>query len=431
MRRRLSVLVGATVSLVLVAFLVPLALLTRTVAEDRAVSSAFAEAQTLSVLAATADTETLTAAIERANVQGEFPVTVVDTSGAEIGAPAPATDALNLALSGRTLSARTPDGGVEVLVSVQDADGTTVTRAYITEEQLHAGVVRSWLILLLVGTGLLLISLVVAHRMARSLVSSIDELAATSERLADGDLQARARSTGPAEISAVAGTLNTLADRIRDLLARERERVADLSHRVRTPLTALRLEAESLNEPGDRHRVEASVAALEQAVTDSINAARNPGRESVGGAESASCDAARVVAERVEFWGVLAEDQQRTYSTDLAAVPLWVSVAEDDLSSAVDALLGNVFSHTPEGTGFGVRLEAATAPESGGTLVVWDEGPGLEETALQRGHSGGDSTGLGLDIVRRCAEESGGRMTVDSSGGARITLRLGGPFAQT
>ncbi|GAB3214153.1 Signal transduction histidine kinase [Marinactinospora thermotolerans DSM 45154] len=419
MRRRLTLLVGATTSLILVAFLVPLALLVQRVAYDRALSSASLEARTLSVFAATGNEDALRQVVQKTNTSEPFPVTVYRPDGSVIGEPAPESDAVRLARRGQTLNVELPDGGIEVLFSVGARDGTSVTRVYVAEEHLRAGVYRAWLILALLGVALLLMSLLVADRLAHSLVRSIDELADTSRRLGEGDLSAQAKPKGPAEIKAVAATLNTLAARISDLLVRERERVADLSHRVRTPLTALKLDAESLRDPDDRERLESSIAALERAVTQSINDARRPA------ADGGRCDATRVVRDRVEFWTVLAEDQERRLDADLTDRPLMVGLAADELESAVDALLGNVFAHTPEGTAFSVRLSALA--EGGAILVVEDEGPGLPEAATERGHSGAGSSGLGIDIARRAAESSGGSFSAESPAGARITLRLGPP----
>ena len=95
-----------------------------------------------------------------------------------------------------------------------------------------------------------------------------------------------------------------------------------------------------------------------------------------------------------------------------------------DLAAAVDALLGNVFAHTPEGTGMLVDVRSR---DGGGALVtVSDAGPGLPERAAERGRSGGGSTGLGLDIARRTAEASGGELRIRSSPrGTAVTLDLG------
>jgi signal transduction histidine kinase len=92
----------------------------------------------------------------------------------------------------------------------------------------------------------------------------------------------------------------------------------------------------------------------------------------------------------------------------------------------VDALLGNVFAHTPEGTAFGV----AVRPRAGGgaEVTVSDAGPGTRTPAVERGQSGAGSTGLGLDIARRTAESSGGRLRIETSAdGTRVVLDLGPP----
>jgi signal transduction histidine kinase len=103
-----------------------------------------------------------------------------------------------------------------------------------------------------------------------------------------------------------------------------------------------------------------------------------------------------------------------------------VRVSADDLAAAVDALLGNVFAHTPDGTGMSVDVRHR---DGGGALVtVADTGPGLDVTSVERGRSGGGSTGLGLDIARRTAEASGGALRVASSArGTQVTLELGPP----
>jgi signal transduction histidine kinase len=133
-----------------------------------------------------------------------------------------------------------------------------------------------------------------------------------------------------------------------------------------------------------------------------------------------------VVAERVHFWSVLAEEEGRRVDVRVDGGPLQVRVPAGDLAAAVDALLGNVFSHTPEGTAFAV----AVRPREGGgaDVVVTDRGSGLTEDAVERGRSGGGSSGLGLDIARRTAEASGGRLRLRSTGsGTEVTLELGAP----
>ena len=83
MRLRISLLVVATSSLVLVSFLVPLALVLRTLAADRATSAAAAEAQSLAPLVTTLPTSSLRLTVDQVNAGTSTPVTVFLPSGAE------------------------------------------------------------------------------------------------------------------------------------------------------------------------------------------------------------------------------------------------------------------------------------------------------------------------------------------------------------
>ncbi|WP_229401530.1 sensor histidine kinase [Micromonospora okii] len=424
MRARLALLAAAVSVLTLVAFLVPLALLVRAVAEDRATVRATADAQSLVPVVGTADAATIRLTVEQLAAESGRPVSVFLPGDTVLGTPAPRTPAVALAERGRSLTVES-DAGREVVIAVQGRpDGTGVIRTVVPRAELTAGVQRAWLLLALLVLVLVLVGLLVADRLARTLVRPIAQLSAVSHRLANAELDARVAPAGPAELREVAGALNHLAGRIQVLLAQEREQVADLSHRLRTPLTALRLEAESLREPQDAARITAAADGLERAVTGLIRQARRD-RSS-----AAPADAAAVVADRVAFWSVLAEDTGREVRCDLASGPLPVRVPADELAAALDALLGNVFAHTPDGTGFAVRLARDT---DGVVLTVADEGPGMPAATVRRGASPAGSTGLGLDIARRAAEAAGGRMELRAApgGGAQVRLRLGQPATLT
>src|SRR5690606_34552265 len=352
-------------------------------------------AQSLTTPVATGDRALVESYLQGANAAFEHPITVFWPDGTLIGVDAPRSAAVELAARGGSLSAEA-DGGREILFGVQNREGTAVIRVYVSDAQLTEGVGRSWLLLGTIAVALLGFGLLLAARTARLMLVPLADLEAVSNRLARGDLEARASADGPPEVRNVGPALNTLADRINDLLEAERARVADLSHRLRTPLTVLRLEAEALADTAERETVDQAVGEVERAVNAAIRDARNPGPS------EGSCDAAAVVADRVEFWSALAEDTERECRAHLAPGPLPVRLSAEELAAAMDALLANVFAHTADGTAFEVRL----SPRHGGgaAVDVVDEGPGLSDPAVfERGRSEGGSTGLGLDIARRAA----------------------------
>jgi len=439
-RRRLVALAATTTIMVALAFLIPLAVLVRTLAMDRALSAAELEAQSLApVLALTRDTTALDAAVRATNPGARGRLTIILPDGTTVGGP-PGGDGLagddprerdNLALArqGRAFSAPAR-GGIEVLVPVAlEPEQTAVVRVLVPTAVLERGVASAWAVEAALGVTLVASAVFVADRLARTIVRPVDALADAAGRLGEGDLSVRINPEGPAEVKQVAVAFNRLGDRVGELLEAERELVADLSHRLRTPLTVLRLDAEGLDNPEEARRLADDVDELERAVTGVIRQARRPVQEDLIVPET---DAARVAADRLAFWAPLAEDQERSFEFvavssddgDGPAPSTTVAVSPDELEAALDALLGNVFAHTPEGTAF--RVEVRPLSDGGIALAVEDSGPGLSPDFVERGVSGSGGTGLGLDIARRTAEGAGGvfRIGRSATGGARIAMEF-------
>jgi signal transduction histidine kinase len=256
----------------------------------------------------------------------------------------------------------------------------------------------------------MVLAVVGADRLGRRVSAPVSELAAVAHRLRAGELDARAVPRGPVETVELGTALNRLADRIGELLSAEREAVADLSHRLRTPLTALRLDAEMVAEPVLADRLRGHVGHLQRTVDAVVKDARRPVHSTLG----RSCDAASVVRDRVAFWSALADDQGRDLTVSIPSVESRAAIDATDLVDVVDALVDNVFAHTPVGTAFAVSLrgnDPATV-----RLEVADSGPGAPSPDVTvRGHSTAESTGLGLDIVRRAAIAAGGELVLATS----------------
>lgn len=420
MRRRIVLYGTATTVAVVIAFLVPLVLLVRTLVADRALGTAQQQAQGIAVVAA-ADDERLDDVVANVNADSARPTTVFLPDGRVVGAPAPVTASVALARQGLAFTADT-DGGKEVLLPVEGPSGLSVIRVFVPDWLLTAGVTRATLTLVTVGVILVATAVLIARVVARQMSRPVVEAAAVAERLAHGELDARVVPAGPPEIVELGHALNRLGDRIGHLLAAERELIADLSHRLRTPITALRLQVDAIADPSLADPLDERVDALAESVDQVIRAARRPVLSAVP-----RCDATEVTRRRFEFWSVLAEDQGRAVHTALDDGPLLLPVDAEDLGAALDALIENVFAHTPDGAAFGVM--AARRQDGGVRVAVGDAGPGIAGTGLdRRGRSASGSTGLGLDIARRCVETVGGRFGLGSStlGGAEVRMDFPG-----
>ncbi|RKT56196.1 sensor histidine kinase [Saccharothrix australiensis] len=419
MRKSLALVSLAVTSMVALAFLIPLALVVRRLAEERALDTAERQAAALTpVLVITADPATVEQALTAAG--GRLAVHL--PGGGVVGTVKATPDQLRTAREdGLAFTGTVPDGRVHLQPVVLGKDRVAVVEAFVAEAELSRDVLPAWLALSGVAVSLVLASVLVADRLGARVVRASRALADGARRMEQGELAARVTPTGPPELVDAGGAFNRMADRIGQLMAAEREVLADLSHRLRTPLTALRLDSETLGQDPGANRVRQAVHALEREVNELIRAARRELDDPDGG----RCDAAEVVRDRLVFWSALADDQRRRWNLRGAERSAFVPLTRTDLAAAMDVVLGNVFRHTPEGVGFVVALFHRADHV---VIVIEDSGPGIEdlESALRRGSSSAGSTGLGLDIARRAAESTGGSLVVDRGplGGTRVQLRL-------
>ncbi|MFG1814983.1 sensor histidine kinase [Kribbella sp. NPDC049174] len=433
MRRRILLLSVGMTTLVVLAFAVPLILLLRstTASESRDEARYLAESVAYYVGDKDHRADDITAYIDGlADKPGTISVRLAD--GTTLGDPPPGGVSAPKPLPSDygdgddddkgppkigDADYRDVGGGMAVEVGVGTKAGPASVCLYLTADELYDGLVPR--VLFLVGGSLLvlLLSIIGAELVSRRLARPLEETASTAERLARGDMDARAPTTGPAEVAKVGAALNGLADRIDEVIAVEREAVADLSHRLRTPLTALRLQVEALPDRERAEELNTQVNSLERTLTAVISAARRPQREG----RVPHCDAVEVTRSRAAFWEPLFEDQGRVLALDLPNPPAMVRSSAEDLGAALDALVENVVAHTPDGTPARITL---TREANGVRIVVADKGPGIPLGAGERGRSDRGSTGLGLDIARRCAEAAGGRMTI---GRNEVVLTLAAP----
>ena len=234
MRRRLLILAAATTTLVIVAFLVPLSVLVRNLAHQRALNDGLKESQR--VVNAVQTIERTPAAIGEA-VKGSPTGIVVEVrlgNGQWVGGtpPDPDSPARQLAIGPNGTELREVQvrykGGLEIWHPVTDAPGKPIViRTFVSAALFDKGVVTAIVILVLVGIAILAVAMIIADQLARWTVRPVAALASTANRLSSGQLLARAPVTGPREVVEVGVAMNRLAHRINELLDDEREQVAD------------------------------------------------------------------------------------------------------------------------------------------------------------------------------------------------------------
>ena len=404
MRRWLSLYALSITSIVILAFLVPLAILVRDLAVDRAMNAAEREAQTVARFAATIDLSPASLGVLESTLAAAPDTTVMLSDGTVIGASLPIGVDITAARElGQAYRQPLQDGEAAVVPVIRGDGPPWVIVIGVPDAVLTQGVASAWIVL--GGLGVLLVGLayVVADRMGRAVVEPINELVAATHRLGEGDLTVAVDPGGPSELAEVGSAFNSLTQRVSTLLDQERETAADISHRLRTPLTALRLDIESLGATADVSRLQHDLDELERVVSHVIREARRSVRESDG----VVIDIVPIVSERAEFWGNLAADQDRDWRLQVDPATFSVQGHQEDFEALLDALLGNVFAHTEAGVACVITLRIPQ--DDLAELVVEDSGPGIAHPELlERGASGGASTGLGADIVRRTAEAAGG-----------------------
>jgi signal transduction histidine kinase len=228
------------------------------------------------------------------------------------------------------------------------------------------------------------------------------------------------------EVDAVAAALDTTAQRLDELIARERSFSADASHQLRTPLAALRLELEGLElrDPGSEELAVAlaQVERLQGTIETLLSVARDaPERD-------AEADLADLLDDLVARWnGPLAEGGRPLRAAVRAERPL-AAAAPKVVAEVLDVLIANASRH-------GQGAVTVTAREVEGWLAVdvADEGEGfgdLGEEAFARRSAPGAGLGIGLSLARSLATAEGGALAVLHAGPepvVRLILRRAAP----
>ncbi len=326
-------------------------------------------------------------------------------------------------------------------------DGQTVAFVFVSPAvgaRRIAEVLGPWVsigaLLLLVGG-----TAVAALLVFRPAHAQLRALEAAARRFGEGDLDARAPAAGGDEVAAVGLAFNRmaadLAARQEELAAEDRARrqlLADVSHELMTPLTAIRGYAETLTLPqfgpasaeGQRYVriIEEEGVRIERLVGDLLDLARYEAAgvslvtEEVAVADLFDRVAARHGQSALEQ-GVVLDVQRPDETLTIVADP-------GRMEQALQNLASNALGHTPPGG----RVTLSAVREGGRTLLrVADTGAGIPAEHLPRifdrfykadpSRAAGGS-GLGLSIVRAIVERHGGRVTARSTPGTETVFEI-------
>lgn len=418
MYRRLVLFGLSVVALALIALVIPLALVARDIARSEHLAEVVAVARETSVKWQQAATEGPVSLPEVVAAVGyeDGSTTLIPPLGPSYGpAVSPVVDTAVAAARQGASSTIDTGGGAYVVDAAPLPDGVGVVVLSTTAAEMREGLLPRLAALAAVSLILLALAGAAAWMLARRTAQPIKQLATTADAIADGDLTTRVQRTSIAEINDVGRALNRLAGRVQELLADEREAVAELAHQLRTPLTVLAADIDGVTDPDIRQRLQDDLLALQRQTDEIISTVRRTSREGL----RAECNAAEVVAQRAAFWQVLADDQNRTTQLSVVAESLPVRLTAQDLETVLDIVLQNVFIHTPEGVDY--ELDARPVAQ-GVQVTLRDFGPGLAQVDQHRV----GTTGLGLSIATRLVAASGGSLTLrDASPGVSVQILLG------
>ena len=282
----------------------------------------------------------------------------------------------------------------------------------------------AWILAAALAVGLgALAGYLVAARIARPVVA----LTEASDKMAAGDLGARAPVAGGDEVGRLGESFNGMAARVETTVTSLRRFVADAAHEIGTPLTALQADLElaerKASSDDERRLVDRALVQTARLATLSdalLQLSRLEAGEPAGG-EAPRTDLAAVALELADGVASRAEHAGVELVVDVTGGPLLVPVERARLQTVLANLLDNAVKFTPAG-----GTVTLTARQDGGEALamVADTGVGIpaqeQSEIFQRFHrarnvSAFPGNGLGLAIVKAAVERSGGRVSFSSS----------------
>jgi len=296
---------------------------------------------------------------------------------------------------------------------------------------LNQNIANLWLYLVGLSGAAMVAAVLIAAYFARWVGRPLARLDTAARKIADGDLTVRAKTGyGPPELRRMAATFNMMAGRLEALVHGHRAMLADASHQLRTPLTALRLRLDLLaadSAPAAAAELagaQEEIARLSRLVDGLLATAR---AEAVTD-QLEQIDVMEAVSERVAAWQPVANGNGVKLLAEAPPSPApLVALGAGHLDQILDNLLDNAIDAIG-GEGGIVRVSVART-DTGTRLTVADDGPGMtpqeRSRAFLRYTTGSQNgTGLGLAIVHRLVTANGGTIKLADTPGGGLTVEV-------
>ncbi|SOB87755.1 Signal transduction histidine kinase [Sphingomonas guangdongensis] len=313
---------------------------------------------------------------------------------------------------------RRREGMQELLVAVEQPGRGWLTLS-VPWVRADRGVVAQLIAQTLILYGIVLLAVFwIGHRIARPLRS----LAAAARGFRPGSDAAPVREEGPEDVRSVIAAYNALGTRVTAMLDEKDRMLGAIGHDLRTPLAALRVRIESVEDEGDRARMADIIDEIARTLEDILSLARL-GRSSEPPVE---VDLAALVDAVVDDFRDLGAD---VTLDDVARLP--VRLRPLLMRRAVRNLIENAVKYAGA-----AEVSVSGAANGGARVAVLDRGPGIPadrldtvfdafirvETSRNRGTGG---IGLGLALARAIVEEAGGTLTLaNREGGGLAAVML-------
>ncbi len=325
--------------------------------------------------------------------------------------PARADDPVRRALRGDVHDAR--EGGRIVVAIPVDGNERIVgaLRASRPAASVTDRIRNAWLLMVLAAGVALAISGLLAWWQARRLTRPVDALVESAERLGAGDFSVRSTRSGLKELDELGAAVNATAQRLGELLSRERAFSADASHQLRTPIAGIRVTVENaLLTPQTDARAALRdlldpIDRLEATVDDLLDLARDTH------GDRTELDVARLLDDLDAEWHGRLAAAARPLRIEVEPQLSRPLVSASAVRQVLDVMLANAFEH---GAG-SVTVRARRTPGAI-AIDVADEGPGVVDTRAPFERRSGDGHGIGLALARALAEAEGGRVVLERPG---------------